>query len=393
MKWNEINDWVDQQHPAIEANLRELVELNTHTRNHDGVAEGMRRIEALATTMGMTVEPILEKHCLIKAGNGTKKPRIMLIAHMDTVFPDGDGFSQYMPLSDGLVSGPGIGDIKGGMLMGLWAIWAISQIDPDCDIRLIISAEEEIGSPTLRGWYKDGVHEADYAIGLEPGFPQAALTADVTLGVVYQRKGYGAFRWMVNGKSAHSGVPHEGINAIEAAAERIVRWRALNAPEKGLTVTVGMIEGGRSPNTVPGSVSGTVSWRFERTDDGEATRDAIEAILNETFAYNEGLGVGETVEYELETFIPPMEQTPTNMKMVDIVLAEAETLGHSVIAIARGGGSDANWVSQSGTPSICGMGAPTYGLHTHDEMIHLPMMFERIKLLANTIKRLMDEQP
>jgi glutamate carboxypeptidase len=393
MQLQELGAWVDSQKIAIETALRDLVELNTHTRNHEGVAEGMRRLEALVESMGLQIEPVLERHRLIKAGTGKNSPRIMLVAHMDTVFPLGDGFDTYEPLEGGLVRGPGTGDIKGGLLMGLWTLWACQQMQPDCDVQLIVCAEEEIGSPSLRGWYKEGEHGADYAIGLEPGFPQGDLSADVDLGVVYQRKGYGALRWTVHGKASHSGVPHEGINAIEAAAERIVRWRELNAPEKGVTVTVGMIEGGRSPNTVPGEVTGTVSWRFERLVDGEAVRDAAQDILCQTFAYNENLGQGETVTYDLETFIPPMEKTPVNMKMVDIVLEEAKALGHPVLAIARGGGSDANWVSQSGTPSICGMGAPTFGLHTHEEMIHLPMMFERIELLTRTVMRLMEEKP
>jgi glutamate carboxypeptidase len=89
-----------------------------------------------------------------------------------------------------------------------------------------------------------------------------------------------------------------------------------------------------------------------------------------------------------EAFIPPMEKTETNMQMVDIVLEEAKRLGQPVVPIARGGGSDANYVSLSGVPSICGMGAPSQGIHTTSEKIYLPMMFERINLLASTIYRL-----
>lgn len=388
MQLTDLDTWVARQQDDIQRWLQDFVELNTHTQNHAGIAEGMRRLETLVSDMGMSIEVIHGSHRLIKAGRGIKRPRILLIAHMDTVFPLGDGFDAYEALGDGLVRGPGTGDIKGGMLLGLWAMWAMSQIDSDCDVRMIVSADEEIGSPTIRQWYMGGEHEADYGIGLEPGFPQGGLSANVDLGVVYQRRGYGVFHWKVIGKSAHSGTPHLGINAIEACAERIVRWRALNAPEQGVTVTVGMIEGGRSPNTVAGDVRGTVSWRFERLEDGERIRDAIESILTQTFAHNDELDEGETVDYTLETFIPPMEATPDNKKIVDIVLEEARALGQPVVAIARGGGSDANWVSQSGTPCICGMGAPTHGLHTHEEMIHLPMMFERIKLLVRTLARL-----
>ncbi|MEL7235354.1 MAG: M20/M25/M40 family metallo-hydrolase, partial [Chloroflexota bacterium] len=105
------------------------------------------------------------------------------------------------------------------------------------------------------------------------------------------------------------------------------------------------------------------------------------------------LGISDRSEYEITTFIPPKERTEASQKLIDIVLEEAQALGQPVIAIARGGGSDANHVSGSGTPAICGMGAPCQGLHTKDEIIHLPMLFERIGLLTRTLYRVINEQP
>ncbi len=393
MQLTDVPGWIDAQKPAIEAALKDFVELNTYTANEDGVDEGMDRLAQLAEDMDFTVETVNARHRLIKSSKGSG-PRILLISHMDTVHPPDNGFTAYKPLDNGFVSGPGVGDIKGGMVLALWAMKAISEICTDHDVQMVVSANEEIGSPTIRDWYGDrSEHGADYAIGLEPGFPQGPLTADVDLGVVYQRRGYAMFNFTVQGKAAHSGTPHLGLSAIEAAAHKILKLQALNAPERGISVNVGKISGGTAGNTVPDQVEGLVSFRFETQADGEATQQAIIQILEEANIHNAEQGISDSTTYELALLLPPMERTPESQKLVDIVLEEAKALGQPVVAIARGGGSDANHVSGSGVPSICGMGAPSEGIHTDDEKIHLPMMFNRIHLLTRTLYRIINERP
>lgn len=392
MHIQELEQWVDQQKHDIETALKEFVNLNTFTANHAGVTVGMDKLSTLAQNMGFIVEIVNEEHRLVKAIKGTGNPRILLISHMDTVFPPDGDFLTYQELDDGFIQGPGVGDIKGGMLMGLWAMKAISELSEHYDVQMIVSANEEIGSPTIRDWYMQGDAEADFAIGLEPGFPQGELTSTVDLGVVYQRRGYGAIRFKVETKASHSGTPELGLSATEAMAQRIIRLHQLNAWDKGISVNVGIMDGGISPNTVAGEATATVSFRYERMIDGENTKTKIEDIIQASYIRNDTLGIQDTVsEMVVEAFIPPMEQTEANMKMVAIVLDEAERLGQPVVPIARGGGSDANYVSMSGVPSICGMGAPAQGIHTTSEKIYLPMLFERINLLTSTIYRLSEE--
>ena len=389
MQLNELAQWIATQTSEIEAQLRHFVNINTFTANHVGVDQGMTELSHLAQDIGFIVEVINNRHRLIKSTRGEGKPCILLISHMDTVFPPDGDFLEYQPLENGFVKGPGVGDIKGGMLMGLWAMKAMQELTTAHDVQMIVSANEEIGSPTIRDWYMAGTAQADYAIGLEPGFSQGELTPNVPLGVVYQRRGYGAIRFTIQGKACHSGTPHHGLSAIEGMAQRIIRLHELNEWDKGISVNVGIMQGGISPNTVAGDATATVSFRYERMIDGENTKAKIEDIIQASYISNDEMSVQDTVsEMEIEAFIPPMEQTEANMKMVDIVLEEANRLGHHVIPIARGGGSDANFVSQAGVPSICGMGAPAQGIHTTSEKIYLPMMFERINLLTSTIYRL-----
>ncbi len=336
MHIRELEQWIDNQKSEIEITLQEFVNLNTFTANHSGVSAGMDKLSTLAKSMGFTVEIVNKEHRLIKATKGTDKPRILLISHMDTVFPPDGDFLAYENLDDGFVQGPGVGDIKGGMLMGLWAMKAICELSKSYDVQMIVSANEEIGSPTIREWYMQGDAEADYAIGLEPGFPQDELTASVDLGVVYQRRGYGAIRFRVETKASHSGTPELGLSATEAMAQRIIRLHQLNEWDKGISVNVGIMDGGISPNTVAGEATATVSFRYERMIDGENTKSKIEDILQASYVSNDVLGIQDTVsEMVVEAFIPPMEQTEANMKMVAIVLEEAKRLGQPVVPIAR----------------------------------------------------------
>jgi glutamate carboxypeptidase len=151
-----------------------------------------------------------------------------------------------------------------------------------------------------------------------------------------------------------------------------------------------VIAGGYTPNTVAGDVEAQMSFRFERQSDGDELMTAIKDILETPALHNDDLDIRDETTYKIEAFIPPMELTDTSQTMIDIVLEEAEQLGHNVVPIARGGGSDANYICASGVPSICGMGAPCQDIHTTDEKIHLPMLFERIVLLIRTVQRVGD---
>jgi glutamate carboxypeptidase len=388
MQLKDLKQWIQEQAPAIEAALRELVEINTYTTNTFGVDSGMAALSELTARFGLEMQEVNERHRLIKAGNGKGKPRIMLISHMDTVFPPDGEFQNYEPLENGFVRGPGTGDIKGGLLIGLWSMVALGKLTEDFDVQMIVSADEENGSPTIRDWYTGGHIGADIAIGLEPGFPQGPLTPTVNLGVVYQRRGYASVHFTVKGKACHSGTPHLGVDAMESFARRLLDMKALNDPSKNVSVTIGTANGGISPNTVAGEVRSTVSWRFERLADGQRIQAQIEEILERVYIVNEELGLQDSTEYFLDAFIPPMEKTDANMKVVEIVLEEARRLGQNLVAIARGGGSDANFTSAAGTPSICGMGAPTDNIHTDNETIYFPGLLDRVELLTSTLYRL-----
>ena len=391
MQLEQLGAWVDERATEIENWLETLVNMNTFTANTAGVDAGMDKMYELADSLGFTVEAVNARHRLVKAGNATQGPRILLISHMDTVFPPDGDFLEYRRIDDEFVTGPGTGDIKGGLLIGLYAMKAISEMLPDCDVQMVVNANEEIGSPTIRDWYMGENIDADFAIGLEPRFPQGELSADVPLGVVYQRRGYCAINATIYGHEAHSGVPHEGLSAIDGLAQRILKINALNDPENGISTNIGTISGGTAGNTLAGVAKALITFRYETMADGEATKAAIEEIITTPTGHNPHLDIWDRGEFDVNIFIPLMERNERNQYLVDTVLEEAKRLGHNVVPIARGGGSDANYVSAGGTPSICGMGAPCVGLHSPTETIHLPMMIRRVELLTATLYRVLTE--
>ena len=143
MQLTELKPWVHARKPEIEAALKMFVEINTYTANTAGVDRGMDELSRLAEQMGFTVEAINGRHRLIKAAQNPGKPRILLISHMDTVFPPDGDFLHYEDLGDGFIRGPGVGDIKGGLVMGLWAMQAIRELCDAYDVQMIVSADED----------------------------------------------------------------------------------------------------------------------------------------------------------------------------------------------------------------------------------------------------------
>lgn len=385
MELSQVRRWIETQQADFLALLQLLVEMNTFTANIEGVDEAIGVISVAADRMDFQVEKVLERHRLIKAGNG-RGPRVLLISHVDTVHPLDADFLHYEPQTEGYVRGPGIGDMKGGLLMGLWTLKAISELYTDFDVQLVVSVDEEKGSPTLEKWYATNQPGADYALGLEPNFPQGTLTPDVVLGFVEQRKGCGRVDFKIHGKAAHAGGAwQDGINAIEAAAHRILKIQALTDLEQGITTSVGLVHGGTAANTVAEFCEVAVDFRFVTQKDGRATHDAIKRIVEDCYVFNERLRMSEAVEnFTMSTYLPPMEKT-NNQVLVALVMHHIERLNLNMKPISRGGGSDANHISGSGVPAICGMGAPAEGIHTTQERILVPRMWDSLELLISTV--------
>ncbi|MDQ3127986.1 MAG: M20 family metallopeptidase [Chloroflexota bacterium] len=302
-------------------------------------------------------------------------PRVLLIGHMDTVFDPGTATERPFVIdADGIARGPGVTDMKSGLLAGLYAVKALVAAGPLPFERLtyVANPDEEIGSPSSTPHIREIAAESDVCLVLEC----ARANGDI----VSSRKGILDAQVTVTGRAAHAGVePEKGRSAILAAADLVTRLHALNGRWDGVTINVGVIDGGTRPNVVAERCSFEVDVRAIRRADLEAAEAEIRSML--------GSLVVPDVSAELEPMAQwwPMEKLERSGRLVEHAQAVARRLGFEVRDAATGGASDANTTSGMGVASIDGLG-PVGGMdHSPAEYLDVASIVPRTTLLAGLL--------
>ena len=303
-------------------------------------------------------------------------PRVLLIGHMDTVFDPGTAAERPFAIdADGIARGPGVTDMKSGLLAGLYAVKALLAAGPLPFERLtyVANPDEEIGSPSSTPHVREIAAESDVCLVLEC----ARANGDI----VSSRKGILDARVRVVGRAAHAGVePEKGRSAIVAAADLVTRLHALNGRWDGVTINVGVIEGGTRPNVVAERCSFEVDVRAVRRADLEAAEAEIRAMLAGPLAVPD-----VTAELEPMARWWPMEKLERSGRLVEHAQAVARRLGFEVRDAATGGASDANTTSGMGVASIDGLG-PIGGMdHSPAEYLEVASIVPRTALLAGLL--------
>jgi glutamate carboxypeptidase len=304
--------------------------------------------------------------------------RLLLLAHMDTVFDEGTAAARPFRVRERRAYGPGVTDDKAGVVCGFEAVEVLCDeagFDDYAAITLACSPDEEIGSPFSRPLIEALAAEHDVAVGLEAARTNGAL--------VSARKGICAFTVEVAGKAVHAGVrPAEGVNAVLEAAHKTVALQALNGRWPGVTCNVGVLQGGSRTNVVADRAVMRVEVRA-------ATMDAFDQAMAEV----ERIVARSTVDRATATMAPahrhpPMERTEAVAALVAQAQAVARDLGFEVGEAATGGAGDANTTAAAGLPTIDGL-APVGGeAHGPDEWLDLDSVVPRTALLAGLLARL-----
>ena len=370
--------------PAFLADLARLVNTDCGSYTPAGVDEVGRFVATFMTEHGATVEvrpdPAGTRGAtVIGTWAGSRAtvggPRILLIGHMDTVFDPGTAAARPFAIdADGIAHGPGVTDMKSGLLAGLYALRALSAAGPLPFERLIYIAnpDEEIGSPSSTPHIREIAADSDVCLVLEC----ARANGDI----VSSRKGILDARITVHGRAAHAGVePEKGRSAILAAADLVTRLHALNGRWDGVTINVGVINGGTRPNVVAEGCSFEVDLRAVRRADLEAAETEIRSMLG-------ALAVPDvTAELEPMARWWPMEKLERSGRLVELAEAVARQLGFEVSDAATGGASDANTTSGMGVASIDGLG-PIGGMdHSPAEYLEVASIVPRTALLAGLL--------
>jgi glutamate carboxypeptidase len=367
--------------PAYLADLQHLVDIDCGSYTPAGVDEVGRWTTAFLEGLGAEIDVRPDPtgrfgSTIIATFHGRPDgPRVMLIGHMDTVFDPGTAAERPFRIEDGVAHGPGVTDMKSGLLAGLYALKAIIAERgglPFERLTFIANPDEEVGSPSSVGHIREVAADADACLVLEC----ARANGDI----VSSRKGILDTRLTVHGRAAHAGVePEKGRSAILEAARLVRALHDLNGRWPGVTVNVGRIVGGTRPNVV--------AERCDLEVDVRATTSVglaeVEAAVRDLVATTE---IPDTsVEATVMVAWQPMEKLARSGRLVEHAQAVAERLGFSITDTATGGASDANTTSGMGVPSLDGLGPIGGNDHSPAEYLDVDSIVPRTALLAGLL--------
>ncbi|MFE2987366.1 M20 family metallopeptidase [Streptomyces sp. NPDC059262] len=374
--------------------LAELVAIDSGSYSADGVNRVADLVRARLERLDFSVErvPLPPAHghrtgdVLIGRRQGRLAVadggrRLLLAAHMDTVFDDGAAGERPFSLRGSLAHGPGVSDDKGGLVAGLAALEILARagVEDYAELVFLATPDEEIGSPASRPVIRRAAEGAHYALALECARENGDL--------VIARKGVADFRLTVTGRAAHAGIePERGANAALAAAHLVIAIQALNGMWEGVTLNVGVIRAGSRFNIVCPEAELLVEIR-SASDSGMRE---VTAAIEEAAARPVVPGTRVTVE-ELES-CPPMEDTDASRRMLDRAKDIGVRLGLSFGATATGGVGDANTIAGTGVPTLDGLGPVGGADHTPEEWLDVSSVPARVALLASLIADLGDSR-
>jgi glutamate carboxypeptidase len=307
-------------------------------------------------------------------GSEPNGSRILLVGHMDTVFAEGTAAKRPFRMEGDRAFGPGVSDMKGGLLAGCYAIRCLQEagLDRFARVTYVCNPDEEIGSPWSGPFIEERAAQADVCFVLEG----ARENGDI----VSARKGVSDVRVTIHGRAAHAGVePERGRPATLQAAHTTVALHELNGRWPGVTVNVGVIQGGTRTNVVAERCDLQVDVRAPNAASFEQALAEVRRVAEATVVPD------TTVELEVGTGFPPMEKTEATGRLVALARSIASDLGFEVNDAATGGGSDANAVAAVGVPVLDGLGPIGGDDHSPKEWLDTSSIVPRVSLLAGLV--------
>jgi len=374
----DVEQYVAQRMPQYIEALRELCSIDTYSYHKSGLDKMARLLATRMRELGLEVTLIERQQWgndLYGVAHGQGGSNVLLITHMDTVYPVGTASARPVLVEDDTIYGPGVSDMKGGILNGLYAIQALlaQGYRSFGEIRLLCVSDEEIPDRHSQDIMRKACRGSQVALVLESARANGAL--------VSARKGRTCYTLTARGHAAHAGVePEKGRNAVVELAHQLLQFESLNGWREGLTINPGVIRGGTMSNVVPDYAQINFDVRYLHAQD----RIALEERWRTMMPDQRVQGVELSLEVP-EKSGEPLVLTPEALKLVQQAQEIAALLGFSVDHVATGGGSDGNLAAQYGVPVLDGLG-PVGGLdHSPDEYLMANSVAPRTALLAGLI--------
>jgi glutamate carboxypeptidase len=379
-----ITNWLAAQKDAMVALLREMVDIDSGSYNKPGIDAVGDVIRRFMASQNIPVETVAQQ----KHGDGLRAlapwdgpagnagGNIVLMGHRDTVFPDGEAARRPFTIRDGIAYGPGVADMKAGLVMNCFVLAAFAKFGgAPAPLVCLFTGDEEIGSPEGRAVIETEARRARVVFNSEPG--------RVSGNVVTGRKGGVFMSFHITGKAAHSGANFsDGISAIEELAGKIQAIHALTDLERGVTLNVGLVSGGQSVNTVAPWSQGQIDLRYVNPPDRNDVMARIGAIMERSFV------PGTRTELTVKGEFLPLTQTPTAKRLFELYVQAAADTGFQTGGEFTGGCADSGFTAALGAATICAVGPVGGKAHSPDEFMRIDSLVPRAQACARTIMRL-----
>lgn len=373
----QVFQFIDEHREEMLALWQELVNLESGSQHKPGIDAVAGRIQQVLAHEGASTRIIEMKQAgnmlIGELGAGRKEAKALFLGHMDTVFPAGTIVKRPFTIRDGVAYGPGVLDMKGGIVAALYAIKALQAAQYNArPLKMILAGDEEVAhvNSNAAEVFMAEAQGAAAAFNCETGFTDDAI--------VVGRKGTVLFELKVKGIAVHAGnEPENGRSAILEIAHKVIAIQNLTNWKTGTTFNVGVIEGGTVPNAVPGQSKIVVDVRYLEPALLPEIRRQMQEVAAETYV------AGTTTTITEIPGIAPMKRTMEGDELFSIVKKTYEEMKLGTpYAKLVGGGSDSAYSVLAGVPTVCAMGVKGGRNHSPEEFAIVDSLFERAKLLA-----------
>jgi glutamate carboxypeptidase len=370
---SQIYDYLLTRQQEMVQMLQELVHLESPSDDRQAVNRVAARLSEDFTQLGARAQRLSQiafgDHLRVEWGQGERK--VLLLGHMDTVWPIGEAQERPFAVQGQRATGPGVFDMKGGIVIGYYALVALHELGlaPGCRLVFFFNSDEEWGSPTSRALIEEEAQRTDATLVLEPSREGA---------LVVWRKGAGRFEIEVQGMASHAGAAHEqGVSAVKELAHQILDLEAMTDYGRGTTVSVGVVQGGSKVNVRPASAWAEIDVRV--ATEAEARR-MTKAILGLRPHHREA-----TLVLSGRMHRPPWEVSPQSQALFERAQEVGRRLGLDLDPAGAGGVSDGNFTAALGIPTLDGLGIVGDDAHALTEWADLASLPRRAALLAELL--------